>query len=73
MHKTAENVGCELNEAGNADKIENHISSDNDTTLLDNRTSSNVTGSEEVNIEKNNDKADIIVKYSEKTYLTIHH
>ena len=52
LHKTAENEGCELNEAGNSDNKGKHISSDNGTTLLDNRTSSNVTGSEEVNIEK---------------------
>ena len=66
VNETADSELCESNKAGNEDNKDKYISSDHDTTLLDNRTSSNVTGSEEVNIEKNYDEADIIVNNSEK-------
>ena len=66
VHKTAEREPCESNEADNGDKKDEAISSDHDTTLLDNHISSNTTGSEEVNIGKKYDEADKMVKNSEK-------
>ena len=50
--------------AGIADKNTKHISSNNYTTLLDNRTSSNVTESEQVKMNKKDDEADTIVEIS---------